>query len=199
MTTHEHPDAEYAQWLACLQTSLNTRTRHGQAPLFLSRAQGLDATLLAALPDDTPRQAHHCATCARFLACHGALVTLDMDGTPHAALWNPDDTTLPERYRSAVRAMAAQVERAEIDTQFLSSHAVLGVPMTGRWHHFSVTLAGAACFKATPEAATADDAMAQSRRRFGQAWYAALTQRQPICMTSKDRGWHRVLWRTIAT
>jgi hypothetical protein len=195
MTDHH---VEYAQWLGRLQASLDTRTRHGQEPLFLSRAQGLDAVLLAALPD-TLRQAHHCATCARFLACYGALVTLDMDGTPHAALWNPDDAMLPERYRPAVRALAAQVEHAEIDTQFLSSHAVLGVPMTGHWHHFSVTPAAVACFQATPEAATADDAMTQSRHRFGQAWYAALTQRQPICMNARDRGWHRVLWRAVAT
>ena len=140
MIRPDHPDAEHARWLACLQSSLDTRTRHGQEPLFLSRAQGLQTVLLGALPDNL-RQAHVCATCARFLDRHGALVTLDRDGTPHAALWNPDDPTLPERYRPAVRALATTVERAEIGTQFLSPHALLGTPETGRWQHFSVTLA----------------------------------------------------------
>ena len=191
MIRPDHPDAENARWLACLQSSLDTRTRHGQEPLFLSRAQGLQTVLLGALPDDL-RQAHVSATCARFLDRHGALVTLDRDGTPHAALWNPDDPTLPERYRPAVRALATTVERAEIGTQFLSPHALLGTPETGRWQHFSVTLATATC---TP---TAADAMAQSRERFGQAWHTALVERQPLCVNAKDRGWHRVLWRAVA-
>jgi len=129
-------DPEYDDFLARLNTRFQDNISQGKRPLFTTDAGELFAAYLDTFPTDQ-RQYHTCNACRHFVERFGALVTIDESGMTAPAIWHEDDA--PELYKPAVRAMAKLVRRAKVTGVHRSSLATWGQPVTGIWHHMSVT------------------------------------------------------------
>ena len=162
--THNH-DADYAAFLAAVQSSFDTATAPG-APLFCTTADGLNDTYLSALPAE--RQVHTCTACRHFIERFGGLVTIGKDGALHPAMWS---AKVPDFYWPALIAMATLAQRARVEGPFLSPEATWGTPQTHNrakgivWSHLSVRVPAAVRFR--ERALTAGQAMAAKREDFG--------------------------------
>jgi hypothetical protein len=122
--------------------------------LFCTDATGLYETYLGAL--GTERQVHTCHACRRFIEAFGGLALITENGLVTSPLWNA--VHVPSFYQPAFAAMANAVSKARVTGVFLSSKKTLGTPVTGKWHHLSVTLPGAMVYR--EGAKTADQAAA---------------------------------------
>ena len=109
----------------------------GGQPLFLTAvAKELWPLYLDAVPDGL-RQKLRCTACRKFIERYGSLVRIDEAGHVTSVLW-PEDAQ--ELYAQASRRLRRAVEDAPVKSVFLSSHAVLGKPVTGPWRHLAVEL-----------------------------------------------------------
>lgn len=137
-------DETWRALLASVRARFAEVTAGEGVPLFKTAAGDLDATFLAALPEEL-RQEHRCSACRSFLQRHGGLVRVADDGQLVSALWDP--SAAPTPYVAAVEALAAAVTRAPIARVFLSPRETWGRPRTGDWTHFSVEPAPALRFR----------------------------------------------------
>ena len=109
----------------------------GGQPLFLTAVgKELWPLYLDAVPDGL-RQKLRCTACQKFIERYGSLVRIDEAGHVTSVLW-PEDAQ--ELYAQASRRLRRAVEDAPVKSVFLSSHAVLGKPVTGLWRHLAVEL-----------------------------------------------------------
>jgi hypothetical protein len=152
-------DIEYDEYLKRLQTRFVLRTEN--RPLFQTNVADLFAAYLATLPEET-RQYHNCDACKRFLNEFGTLAVVSNEGVLVSAMWCVEDT--PDSYKGVVAVLEREVRRAKITGVFKSTQSIWGKPVTGVWHHFSVT--PDARFVHTSKAQTAGQWMAEKREDF---------------------------------
>jgi hypothetical protein len=132
-------------------------------PLFTTDADDLFEVYLASFPEGAARQHHTCSCCRQFIQRFGALVTIDESGRTMPLMWPHDDA--PECYKPTVNAMAQRVRRAKVTGVFLSNETRWGTPVTGHWHHFSVTPPAEILHHS--RTLTPGQAMAEKREDFG--------------------------------
>lgn len=131
-------EAEYPRLLKLMQRRAYELTAHSAPAVFKTDAPALFELYLNALPGD--RQYHTCNACRHFIQRFGSLVTIDAQGSQHAALW-PDaihDGEYPY-YADAINAVRSAVERAKVIDVHHSAETVWGTPETGPWSHFAIT------------------------------------------------------------
>lgn len=163
-------DAEYDAFLARVQARF---TSNAAGALFTTDAEGLWEAYLAAF-EDAERQHHNCHACRHYIERWAGLVTIDERGLTTPAVWNADDA--PAAYKPAIEAMAKIVRKAKVTGVFLSSHKVLGSPLTGIWRHLSVTLPSV--FTRTTQ--NAGQAMAEKREDYINVKRALAEFTQPM-------------------
>jgi hypothetical protein len=157
-----HDDTAYDAFLARVNARFLGNAQQGAAPIFTTDAEGLWQAYLDTFADADERQYHTCHACRTFVERFGGLVTIDEHGMTAPAVWHEDDA--PEAYKPAVAAMARLARRAKVTGVFLSSDRVWGQPVTGIWHHLSVTPPDAMVFRRSTQ--TAGQAMAEKREDF---------------------------------
>lgn len=136
---HRHGNAddhEYDAYLARLQARFLMNTRIGERPLFTTGATGLFQAYLDAFPADV-RKYHDCHACRDFIERYGGLVTIEADGRTMPAFWHEEDAGAD--YKPSVAALARVVRRSLVTGVFLSREPTWGKPVTGIWHHVSIT------------------------------------------------------------
>lgn len=171
-----HDDAAYDAYLGRLSARFLANVDDGAAPLFTTDAADLFGAYLGTFEDGPLRQYHTCHACRQFVERFGGLVTIGADGMTTPAIWNEEDA--PEAYKPAIAAMARLVRKAKVTGAFLSSEAVWGQPVTGQWHHLSVTPAASMVFKRG--VLTAGQKMAERREDFKTVMYALNEFTQPM-------------------
>jgi hypothetical protein len=131
-------DTEYDAYLQRLRDRFRVIVDHGltNEPLFTTDAAGLWGHYLLALPS-RQRKYHTCSACRTFITRYGGLVTLTDTGAMQSAIWHLQDT--PALYQPGVLAMRNVIRRATVTGVFASSETIYGQPVTGVWHHLSVT------------------------------------------------------------
>ena len=87
--------------------------------------------------DAWARQHYNCHACRHFIERWGTLATL-YDGRLTSAIWPTND--IPRELVESVRTIRDLIERSAVTGVFYSSEQVLGVPETGVWTHFNVTV-----------------------------------------------------------
>lgn len=102
---------------------------------------------LNSFEDEQVRQDHKCRCCKDFFRRFGTLIQLTKDGQSHALLFQ-DSEEVPELYRPFVRAAAAKLTNARIDTvltaQRKKSTVEIGEAHKGGFEHFHFELNGLA-------------------------------------------------------
>jgi hypothetical protein len=128
--------------------------------LFETRQLALWELFIETIPAEL-RQTYNCSSCRYFIRQFGGLVFLDGD-VAAPAMWPAEQIEGP--FGQAVAALYRAVTRAPITGPFLAPEAVLGTPITGEWHHFSVDIPAAMRFSHPLK--TARQIMAEKREDF---------------------------------
>ena len=115
--------------------TLSTRIKDGV--LLEVSTDGLWEVFLDNL-DPSIRQHYTCSACRDFVRAYGGLVRVGEEGNLISALW--DETEAPAEIKAGIAAMRCWVQGSRVAGVFISSARVLGKPVTGEWHHFSVTV-----------------------------------------------------------
>ena len=116
--------------------------QRGAGRLFTVSTDGLyDIYLNSFNSDPIERKLHTCRCCEHFIRHYGGLVYLNESGASHTAVWNEAHlmSGLPEWYWTAIRALANEVEKRLVTSQFLWSPANWGVEQSGGFSHFFAT------------------------------------------------------------
>lgn len=157
---HDH-ERDYSALLESTRRSFE-QTTAGASHLFLTDAADLFDLYLANLNGEAERQVHRCAACRRFIEVFGSLAVIDGKGATRSAMWQPED--VPEFYGYAFAAMAHRVERAKVQSVFLTKQPVWGTPETGPWTHVSIYPPAHLVYR--EGALTAGQAMAAARENY---------------------------------
>jgi hypothetical protein len=155
-------DVEYDEWLARIQARFSALLG-SNTPVFRTDAVGLFDAYLAAFPADQ-RQFHTCFACQHFVNRYGDLVVIDENGAARPALWTHHEA--PELYRLPVREMTRLIYQAKVTAPFYHSEVRLGTPVTGVWHHLSVTIPFGHPAKHSSKVTTDGQAMAAKAEDF---------------------------------
>jgi len=151
---------EYPELLESICARVHALVNSG-AKLFTTNAEGLWGMFLDGLPLEA-RQHYTCNACRHFVERHGGLVTIADTGVSVPVLW--DAEAVPGFFRASISAIQKVVSKAQVNGVFVSSHEVLGQPVTGEWNHLSITLPSTFVFKALTQ--TASQRMAQHSEEF---------------------------------
>lgn len=168
-----HNDPEYDAYLARIGARFAANVADGT--VFQTNAEGLFAAYLDAFPVEL-RQYHTCHACRNFVERFGGLVTIAVDGSIMPAVWNAVDA--PGVYKSSIEAMTRLVRKAKVTGPFLSAERVWGQPVTGIWHHLSVTPPLSMVYK--DRVLTAGQKMAEKREDFKTVMHALNEFTQPM-------------------
>jgi hypothetical protein len=128
---HGHDPDDYGHFLNVLQTYFNWHA----GPLFTTDVQALFDTFLAYMPSHT-RQHYNCHACRHFVDKFGSLVAIQDGGFTIPVMWPLNG---PALYMPSMAACRNRVARAKVTGVFLHSKHTWGKPVTGPWHHMSVT------------------------------------------------------------
>lgn len=171
---HEHShhvavdDERYDSFLEGIRTTF-ADSPDTTGDLFTTDAAGLWEAFITCLPSDR-RQHYTCNACRQFIERFGGLVRIDAKGNTAPAMWSVGN--VPLFFRESVQALTKIVSKANVTGVFLSSSAVLGLPVNKSnkapfsWHHMATTLDSNGVFKETP-LRNASQAMAEKREDFG--------------------------------
>lgn len=177
IATHgNHVDADYDAFLARINARFVANVHQGAAKVFMTDAEGLWESYLDAFADPAERQYHNCHACRQFIQRFGGLVVIDELGRTTPAVWNEEDAD--EHYKAAITAMRKLVSRAKVVGPFMSSDKKWGTPVTGDWHHLSVTPPASMVY--TGRTLTAGQAMAEKREDFKTVMHALNEFTQPM-------------------
>lgn len=133
-------------------------------PLFTVDAGDLYSLYLTTFSEGEDRQHHTCSCCRQFIERFGNLAVIEDDGSITSVMWGQDES-LPEIFRSASAALARAVGRGPVSGVFISNEKRWGTPVTGPWHHFSVTPQPSRLHR--DRILTPYQVMAQKRQDFG--------------------------------
>lgn len=169
-------DPDYDAFLARVNERFNRKVA-GVLPLLTTDAAGLWEAYLGGFAPEF-RQHNNCHACRNFIERFGGLVLVDgATGGKFSAAWDEEDA--PDAYKPSIAAMLKVIRKSKVNGVFLSTEKVCGTPVTGPWHHFSVTLPDALVMKRSP-VKTAGRAMAEKREDFGQVMRALDEFREPL-------------------
>jgi len=132
---YSRADDHYPEFLEAIKSNFGSIVGIG-APLFTTNAENLFDTFLGNLPNED-RQHYSCNACKHFVKHFGGLVTIDDNGKTKSAMWN--ELTVPELFVNSIEALRKIVEKSKVTGVFLSENRIWGQPVTGVWHHMSVT------------------------------------------------------------
>lgn len=169
-------DTGYDAFLARINARFAVNSKKGAEKVFMTDAEGLWEAYLDAFADPADRQYHNCHACRQFIQRFGGLVVIDEMGRTTPAVWNEDDAD--EHYRPAISALRKLVSRAKVVNPFMSSEKKWGTPVTGDWHHLSVTPPAGMVY--TGRTLTAGQAMAEKREDFKAVMHALNEFTQPM-------------------
>lgn len=124
---------EYPEFSSLIKTNFEKAIQDG-SPLFTTNVFGLFNLFLERLPDEA-RQHYNCNACRSFVTHYGGLVTITPSGNIQSAMWSRG---VPKFFAEAVEAMRVLVINAKVTGVFIPSQEVLGIPVTGVWHHMHV-------------------------------------------------------------
>jgi hypothetical protein len=133
---HVERDDKYPEFLQSLRDTFDSIYKK-DIPLFRTDATGLWDAFLNNLPEEA-RQHYTCNCCRHFIDHFGSLVTISEDGIMKSILW--DETKTPELFVSSVKAMKHNIIKSRIKEVFITDTRILGIPKTGEWQHFALTL-----------------------------------------------------------
>lgn len=152
----------YEALLAGLRRSFRRAVGDGTTPLFTAEAPDLYSVFLENIPEEA-RQHYNCNACRHFVNRFGKLVSINPEtGKQTAVMWNGQ---MPEFFRSAVKAIKAQVEKARITGVFVSDTEALGYAKTGPWTHMAVDLPKKMVYKGRIDSADQEAAKKAEDRR----------------------------------
>ena len=123
----------YEHLLDGIRRSFEEHVTGGTEPLFTTNAGGLYELFLNKLPEEA-RQHYNCNACRHFVNHFGGLVRIDDNGATHPVMWDH----APAFFKSAVRYVLTEVEKAKVTGVFVTSEKRMGIPVTGSWHHMAV-------------------------------------------------------------
>jgi len=126
----------YEDFLESIKNHFNSMVNKS-TPLFTTDITDLFEVFLNNLPSEV-RQHYTCRTCKHFINQYGGVVTISDKGETKSVLWNEKD--VPAFFAPSVKALKSIVSKAKVNGVFLSDNKVLGNPITGDWHHVSVSL-----------------------------------------------------------
>lgn len=135
----------------------------GDAPLFTTDASNLWDVYLDGFDSPAERQHHDCTCCRHFIQRFGNLVVIDDAGSTRSAIWNAESVGMP--FTRSAKALEKVVRRAKVTGVFVTKEALWGTPVTGPWHHFSISPRPGVLHRG--RAVTAHQAMAQKKQDFG--------------------------------
>lgn len=170
LTAVNGSDVDYQGYLDRFQAQFE---QQAGGPLFTTDATDLWDTYLAAIPE-AYRQYYTCHACRDFVRRFGALVAINADGKTTPVFWG--DSNVPAEIAAATAAVARLARRAKVTGVFLSSETVWGRPVTGEWHHLSVTPANV--FRGS--LLSASQAAAAKKEDFGQVMRALAEFSVPV-------------------
>ena len=125
---------DYTQFLADLQKNFEQVMNNNQV-LFHTTTQDLFNVYLQSLPEEF-QQHYNCSACKHFVTRFGDLAVIDENGALKSALWGETS----KFFTNTTSVLKHAVENSQIKNVFLSSKAILGIPVTGEWHHMSIQL-----------------------------------------------------------
>lgn len=173
--THEHShDQGFDEYLDKIIVHVAEILNSGYR-LFTTDASGLFDLYLSKIPTKD-RQYHNCNACRHFFERFGGLVTINASGNTAVPIWSCEP---PPYYKKAITAVYDQVYKAKVTGAFLSKTRVLGLPVTSKWTHYSITIPSSHVH--TSKVQTPEQAMAEKledfknvRRALGEVPEAAL-------------------------
>lgn len=136
----ERDNDGYEEFLKTIQQQFNKAIKLGGKFLFSTSVDTneLFPLFLEKLPENA-RQHYNCRTCRHFVERFGNLVTISDAGQMDSVVWAKKEE-VPEFFKDAVGAVRRKVLRHKVVSAFISDENTLGVPVTGIWHHMSLTL-----------------------------------------------------------
>lgn len=152
--THIH-DVGFDEYLARIKSHVAEILSSGYR-LFTTDATGLFDLYLSKIPK-VDRQYHNCNACRTFFERFGGLVVLEGNGDLYSPIWAAPNC--PKYYHKAISAVYEVVVKATVTGVFLSDKRVLGLPVTGKWTHYSIALPSSHVH--TSKVKTPDQAMAE--------------------------------------
>ncbi len=120
-----------------------------KGPLFTTDVDpdALWAAFLHSLPPGE-KQHYNCSCCRHFLKRFGALAAVSADGHLSSPIWACPG--IPDLFREFADRTARDVSNARITGAFVTGDEVLGTPVTGPWHHFSLKMPAELVFARSP-------------------------------------------------
>lgn len=157
-----------------------------QVPLFRTNTDELFPIFLYNLPESA-RQHYTCHACRHFFNHFGNLVMVNEDGSLDSVLW--DEQSAPPFFKNAVVALRRAVLRSKIQSVFKTSQSVLGYPVTGVWHHFSVQVPDAMRHQSrlnTPEQVSAEKSEDRKMLLNALTEYSIATIEQAVTILQRE-------------
>jgi hypothetical protein len=133
---YDNSHDQYPEFEQVLKNNFNAALERGKQ-LFTTDSQGLYEAYLRNLPAEA-RQHYTCNACRHFIEKFGGLVVILDDGSIESAMWGEND--VPDFFSKSVDAMRSIVLKSKVNGVFISGQQILGLPVTGEWSHYSVTL-----------------------------------------------------------
>ncbi|GED73033.1 hypothetical protein BRE01_67350 [Brevibacillus reuszeri] len=131
---YDSSDDQYPHFSDAIKERFST---FSSKPLFTTDSENLFEVFLNNLPDHA-KQHYNCSCCRYFLNRFGGLVSISDDGEMSSVLWDEHNT--PEFFLESVKSLKQIALKSKVTGVFVSSHDVLGYPMTNGWYHMSVAL-----------------------------------------------------------